>query len=153
MTPLTKFVLFAGFAAAVYGVVAGNLPETIKATAKLPPAAGWEQLDACSPMQSLDGTRELTFLKNYTVKLLEREAKTQRVLGPNKAVGVWAFDEPAKRYFVTLAQQQKSYSLVQPENSEVCILIYGELAAANIGESWFSRTQDVYDDSEAPDRF
>lgn len=152
MGPLARFVLFAGIAVMVYVGIAGNLSETKKATAKLPLAAGWEQLDACSPMQSLDGTRELTFLEDHTVKLLEREAKTQRALGPSKAVGAWAFDEPAKRYFVTFAQQQKSYALVQPENSELCILIYGELAAANIGESWFSRTQDVYDDSEPPDR-
>jgi hypothetical protein len=153
MGPLTKFVLFSGFGVvAVYVVIAGNLREANKAPAKLAAVAGWEQLDACSPMQSLDGTKELTFLADHTVELLEREAKTQRALRPSQAVGGWAYDESAKRYFVTLAQQQKSYTLVQPENSDQCILVYGELAAANMLESWFG-SEDTQGNMDPPDRF
>jgi hypothetical protein len=152
MGSLQKIALFAGFAVAVYAVFSGNLLKTYRATAKLPPAAGWEQLDACSPMQSLDGTKELTFLEDHTVKVVEQEAKTQSALRPSRTAGAWAYDQSTQRYFITLEQQQKSYTLVQPENSEVCILIYGELTAANMRESWFS-TVDIQSDIEPPDRF
>jgi hypothetical protein len=160
MSPLARVVLFAGLAAVVvYAAVKGNLTGTNltgtdKATAKRTAAPGWEQLDACSPMQSLDDTRELTFLEDHTVNLLERETKTKRELGPSKVAGTWAFDESAKRYFVSLAQQQKSYVLIQPDNSELCILLSGEPTAANISESWFGRTlEDMNDDREPPDRY
>jgi hypothetical protein len=152
MTPLGKLILFGAIAVVIYAVVTGNHSEKTKATVKQPPAPGWEQLESCSPMQSLDDTRELAFLEDHTVTLEEKEAKTGKVLTPNALVGTWSFDELAKRYFVTLGQQKKSYALIQPENSEVCILLYGELAAANLSESWFGRTlQDQYDDRDPPD--
>ena len=155
MAPWAKFLLFAGAAIAVYAAVKGSPTETNKAATKRTAVPGWEQLDDCSPMQSLDDTKELTFLKDHTVNLQEREAKTERELGPSKAAGTWAFDESAKRYLVTLAQQQKSYALIQPENSGVCILLSGELAAANMSDSWFGRTpEDTYDDDRDPsDRY
>jgi hypothetical protein len=154
MTPLGKFLLFAGIVGVAYVVFIGDHSETKKGTRKQPPVAGWEQLDACSPMQTLDDTRELTFIEDHTIKLEEREAKTGRALGPSTLAGTWAFEESTHRYFVTLADQQKSYALVQPENSEVCILMNGDLGAANLAESWFGRTlQDLYGDLEPPDRY
>jgi hypothetical protein len=147
MTSFQKFALFAVIALAIYVMSTHDHSETSKTTKKNLPIIGWEQLDACSPMQSLDGTRELTFFEDHTVKLLEREPKTHRALSPPAFAGTWALEPSSKRYLVTLAQQQKSYVLVQPENSEMCILLSGELAAANIGESWFGPTlQDMYSD-------
>jgi hypothetical protein len=157
MKPWIKFLLFAGGACVVYVMVTSGPSKIAKPVPKPPPTPGWMQIDACSPMQSFDGTKEITFREDHTVELLERDSNSQRVLAPSKVAGAWAFDEAARRYFVTLSQQQKSYALVQPENSEVCILLYGELAAANIGESWFAKTaqelQEEFDDRDPPDRY
>jgi hypothetical protein len=152
MRPLVTIVLCAGLGVAAYAAFRSGSPSVeSEVTAKRVSVPGWDQLDTCSPMQSLDDTKELTFLEDHTVNILEREAKTLRELGPSTAAGTWAFDESAERYFVTLSQQRKSYILVHPEDSGVCILASGEIAAANIGESWFSRIAEDADDDHDPD--
>jgi len=141
-------------ACVVYAVFVRDPSDTKDGNTKRTPTPGWEQLDACSPMQSIDDTRELSFLEDRTVTLEAKEAKTGKTITTNTAAGTWSYDSAGKRYLVTLGQQQHSYGLVQPENSEVCILMYGEIAAANLNESWFGRTlADFDDDRERPDPY
>lgn len=152
MTPFAKFVVFTLVAGAVYYAVSAKVQEETRRS-KSPPVAGWKELEACSPMRSLDGTRELTFLKDQSVKLLEREAKTLRALRPSKAAGAWAFEEASKRYLMTLGSGQESYVFVRPEDSEVCILARGELRSSDMSESWYGRTlSDMQGDLTDADR-
>jgi hypothetical protein len=108
MTPLAKFVLFSFIGSAACYAVTAKVPRDTYHSKSLP-VAGWEELDACLPMQSLDGKQALGFSENHTVQLS----------GPNvpgrKTEGVWAFDESDKRYLMTLGSEQKSYVLVRPK--------------------------------------
>jgi hypothetical protein len=155
VTPTGKFILFGLAAAVIYIAVTRNHSENSEGKLKHPPSPpGWEELVGCSPLQSFDDTKELDVFEDHTVTMEVKEAKTGKVLSPRKKAGTWAFDELAKRYFITLGEQQKSYALIQPENSEVCMLIFGEQEAANINETWFGRTlEDQNSDMEPPDRY
>jgi hypothetical protein len=146
MTPFAKFVVLTLIASAAYYAVTAKVPQETKQS-KSSPVLGWEELDACLPMQSLDGRQTLSFSENHTVQLNGANVPGQ------KAEGVWAFDESGKRYLMTLGSEQKSYVLVRPEDSEVCILARGELKSSDMGESWYSRTlSDMQGDLADADR-
>jgi len=146
---MSTWANLAGFsllAVAAYCAVIGSPRQDNSPAAKSETVAGWAELYGCSLMQSLDGTRELVLLQDHTVELREKAASGEQT-------GTWAFDEARKRYFITLGAQEKSYTLVQPEDSEVCILARGEMTSANMEESWYSRTlQDLYGDVSESER-
>ena len=96
-------------------------------------------------MQSLDGKRELILLQDHSAKLRGQGA------GPegDGSVGTWAFDEVSKRYLITFGGEEKLYTIVQPENSEVCILVRGKRTSADMTESWYGRTLEDLQDGAA----
>ena len=146
MTPFAKFAAFTLLAIAAYYTVTGKVPqETLRS--KGPPVAGWEELDACLPMQSLDGGQTLSFSEDHKIQL-----SGANVTG-HETEGVWAFDESGKRYLMTLGSEQKSYVLVRPEDSEVCIFARGDVKSSDMSESWYSRTiSDLQSDMREADR-
>lgn len=73
------------------------------------------------------------------------------------ARGNWTFDEGAKLYRVTFPGLSAAYTLVMAEGVS-CMLIAGDLAAANLRASWFAATShqtmddEVQDDRPYPER-
>jgi hypothetical protein len=54
---------------------------------------------------------------------------------------------------ITLAGEERSYIIVRPENSEVCILVRGDGTSADMSESWYGRTlEDLRDDAAEAER-
>jgi hypothetical protein len=68
--------------------------------------------------------------------------------------GYWRLNEGSKRYTVTFKEENTSYLLVTSEHAPVCMLIKGDIGAADLRESWFSSTavDDDPGDYEMPDR-
>ena len=63
--------------------------------------------------------------------------------------GSWNFDETAKLYTVTLNGEVSSFTIVEPESTGVCMLVTGDLGAADLRSSWFSS---LADDDPGDDR-
>jgi hypothetical protein len=101
-----------------------------------PPDPGWEDLGHCFFTMSFDGTKglSLSYTRQATLydyaKMVGRKEVTVE--------GTWTFDEAAKRYAVTLDGAVTTYSVVAPEQTAVCILVKGDLGAADLRASWFS---------------
>jgi hypothetical protein len=64
--------------------------------------------------------------------------------------GYWRVNEGSKRYTVTLNGENTSYLLVTFERAPVCMLVKGDIGAADLRESWFasSTADDPGDDRE-----
>jgi hypothetical protein len=126
-----KFLLtIAGVMAVVWMVAhktAGTTPT---------PVLGWDGLVPCSYVASLDGAKELMLYENHHVSVYdEKNAKDNTERDKNKTMdGEWSFDEALKRYAITLNGVTTVYSVVQPENSNTCLLVKGELNSANLRE-------------------
>jgi hypothetical protein len=136
----------AGFGALLIGAIV--LWITFKRTDKPLNEAqtlGWRELAPCSDLMSLDGTQQMILSENHVVRFRdERTAKFSRI-------GSWAYDEPSKRYSVTLADQTSTYFIVAPRGTDTCMLIQGDLEAADLGRSWFSSSADDYEDPREDD--
>lgn len=124
--------------------------KTDKARAPIRIVPGWENLISCSYATSLDGTKQLSVSENNRATLYESVALSDKK-GSDKRIsieGTWSFDEISKQYFVALNGETTAYLLVSPERGGVCMLIAGELEAANLRRSWFSFQAD--DDDNDP---
>jgi hypothetical protein len=109
------------------------------------PTLGWSELASCSDLMSLDGTQQMTLSENHVVRFRdERGSKFGRT-------GLWSYDEPSKRYSVTLPDQTSTYFIVAPRGTDTCMLIKGDLEAADLGGSWFSSSAGDYDDPREDD--
>jgi hypothetical protein len=143
-----KFLLtFAGVSAVVWMVAhkpAGTTPT---------PVLGWDGLLPCSYVASLDGAKELMLYENHSVRLYdERNPKDRTERDQNNTIdGEWSFDEALKQYAITLNGVTTVYSVVQPENSNTCLLVKGGLNSANLRESWFSLNLEDLDDTRERD--
>jgi hypothetical protein len=115
---------------------------------------GWEDLISCSYVTSLDGTKQLSISENNRATLYESVALSDKKGGYERISieGTWSFDEISKQYFVALNGETTSYLLVSPERGGVCMLIAGELEAANLRRSWFSFQADEADDNDPGDQ-
>jgi hypothetical protein len=111
---------------------------------------GWQDLISCSYVTSLDGTKQLSISENNRATLYESVALSDKKRGDERisVEGTWSFDEISKQYFVALNGETTAYLLVSPERGGVCMLIAGELEAANLRRSWFSFQAD--DDDNDP---
>ena len=119
----------------------------------LPTVPGWDELARCSYMTSLDGTKELTLSDDHRAAFSDNSrARNQKGEGVN-ILGSWSFDESSKLYSVTLNDETTIYILLSPERSNGCLLIKGDIQAADLRASWFSSTSDDDpDDYEYRDR-
>ena len=106
-----------------------------------PVVAGWEEIDECGSLTSLDGTKTLDLERSHRAKLTEKSS--DEVDNPERKVdGRWSFDAEKDRYTVSLKDTTSEYELVKPEDSSVCILAPGDVSAVNLRGSWFGRIQD-----------
>jgi hypothetical protein len=68
--------------------------------------------------------------------------------------GTWKYDAVSKRYAVVLEGETIMYRLLSIADSDLCILIKGNLRAADLHGSWFSETihadDDMIDDYRGP---
>jgi hypothetical protein len=91
----------------------------------------------CSPLVSIDGTKELHVFDDGMVVLWDETVKDER--GRTLPVeGRWDLDETTKLYAVTLNGAVTMYSLVMPRVGP-CMLVKGDLGAADLRASWFSK--------------
>ena len=106
---------------------------------------GWSELVSCSDLMSLDGIQQMTLSENHVVRFRdERGSKFSKT-------GLWSYDEPSKRYSVTLPDPTSTYVIVAPRGTDTCMLIKGDLEAADRGGSWFSSSANDYDDPREDD--
>jgi hypothetical protein len=109
------------------------------------PTLGWSELAPCSDLMSLDGIQKMTLSENHVVRL--RDKRGSKV----SKTGLWSYDEPSKRYSVTLPDQTSTYFIVAPRGTDTCMLIKGDLEAADLRGSWFSSSEDDFDDPRDDD--
>jgi hypothetical protein len=109
-----------------------------------PAAPGWDGLISCAYSTSLDGTKRLSVSENSHATLYEEHEPLDRKQGDEipPIEGTWSFDESSKRYLVVLNGETTTYVLVNPEGGGMCMLIAGEVEAANLRRSWFSAPND-----------
>ena len=106
---------------------------------------GWSELVSCSDLMSLDGTQQLTLSENHSVRFhYEGSSEVSKT-------GLWSYDEPSNRYSVTLSDQTSTYFIVAPKGTNTCMLIKGNVEAADLRGSWFSSSAEDYDDPREDD--
>ena len=100
----------------------------------------------CFFTMSFDGTKGLSLSYNRQAVLYAYS----KVVGSKELTieGTWTFDEATKRYAVTLDGAVTTYSVVAPEQTAVCMLVKGDLGAADLRASSFSP---VYFDDDGYD--
>jgi hypothetical protein len=116
--------------------------------ASRPVVAGWEDIEECGSLSSFDGTKTIDLERDHKVTLTEKSAdgddKSER-----KSSGTWSFDEDNERYTVSLADKSLEYTLVKPEESNVCIFTPSDdVGAVNLRESWFGRIEEKDDEED-----
>jgi hypothetical protein len=114
-----------------------------------PPVPGWERLSSCESTTSFDEKKSLELTKDHKASLTTKTGEDDKEIITN---GDWNFDETSKRYAVTVDGATTVYSIVVLKN--ICMLIKGNVAAADLSASWFSPLYDDeprYDDVERPD--
>jgi hypothetical protein len=97
----------------------------------------------CSLTTSLDGSRVLFLSDNHRASFEDHSPLKEGEDGKGRFVdGEWSYDEASKKYTVTLNGAATTYSLVKISDSNICMLIKGELGAADLRASWFSSGSD-----------
>jgi hypothetical protein len=143
-------VLVTGIAIAacvLYFVFSRSEPTPVQARIPAPP--GWNELEACDTMRSIDGTREAELYDDHRVvlwdfsPLKEGEPETRK---PGETT--WSYDADAKRYSILIGGRTELYSLITLGEPGICILLKGDRDAANLNESWFATriADDDYED-------
>jgi hypothetical protein len=102
----------------------------------LPSASGWDDLGTCAAAISFDGNKKLTLSHDQQVELWDHSLRNKTDPDRDVMKGNWRYDRGSKRYLITLRAQTAAYRLIRPPGS--CVLLKGELAAANLEESWFA---------------
>jgi hypothetical protein len=144
-------VLIAGaLAAAVYVIYFRPSPDAVRST-RLPENPGWDDLSPCSDASSLDGTMGLGLLSDGRATLYDNTPiKGSETTEDHTTNGAWHFDELSRRYSITFKGASTDYLVVSSEQTKICMLIKGDLGAADLRASWFSGASD--DEPPADDR-
>jgi hypothetical protein len=109
---------------------------------------GWDILIPCSTVISLNGRQEMSFFDTGRVTLLRDDDSA----GSKNVDGEWHLDTASGRIVVALpGSSSTDYAVVSPEQSNSCVLVRGEIGAADLTASWFSAPDDVDDDRD-PER-
>jgi hypothetical protein len=144
-----------GIAVGIYWMFFSGPSTDLARTTTAPAVAGWDELGACSSVASLDGMKQLSFLPNGGANFSDDSPQKDGDATKDRSInGYWRLNEGSKRYTVTLKGENESYLLVTSEHAPVCILIKGDIGAADLRESWFSSpvVDDDPGDYEMPDR-
>jgi hypothetical protein len=125
------------------------------AKTELPPAApGWEELGDCVSARSFDGNKSLRLLDDGKASLGDTPIDNPKESERRQSSGAWKYDPVSNRYAVVLNGETIMYRLVSLTNSNLCMLVKGDLRAADLHGSWFSETiqadDDMIDDYRGP---
>jgi hypothetical protein len=114
---------------------------------------GWDDLIPCSDMVSFDGTKTLTLYEDHRTSVYYKDPLKEPKEGERGVTveGTWSFDEISKRYSVTLNGLTTDYLMLSPEDVSTCMLIKGDLEAADLRGSWFSKSDEPESDEPEPD--
>jgi hypothetical protein len=106
-----------------------------------PSPPGWETLLDCAFTTSLDGKKERNLFEDQSAVFYDKTTKDGG--GKYRTIdGTWSFDQAVKRFVVTLDGIDTTYSVVLPEGAGICMLIKGDVGAADLTASWFSSGSD-----------
>jgi hypothetical protein len=103
-----------------------------------------EWLDSCSPFETLDGQRMLTFsVADHSVVATEAvgDEKAEGALSaahPQKAEGTWVVEEETHRVDVEIGGTKENYTLLVSFSKDQCILVSGSLSGADLTKSLFA---------------
>lgn len=115
-----------------------------------PLVPGWEDLGRCIFTMSFDGMKELALSDNHQAVLYDL-SKKEYWESPT-IEGTWSFDETTHRYALALNDVVTTYSVVAPrsavtsDETVACVLVKGDLGAADMRASWFSPVIDDHGD-------
>jgi hypothetical protein len=99
---------------------------------------GFEELVPCAFLTSIDSTKSLYLSGHHEARL-----SVTMDNGTNWATGTWALvDDDDHTYTVSIDGVDTTYTLVSAPEGEGCMLVAGDLAAADLTKSWFSSLQD-----------
>jgi hypothetical protein len=124
-------------AAGIYVMFIRSKTDDAATIATHPSPPGWDDLVPCSDTVSFDGTKNLALLDDRRAILRAEKGND----GKDQIVeGLWSFDENSKRYAVTLDGMTTTYSIASLPSASagICMLIVGDLTAADLRASWFS---------------
>jgi hypothetical protein len=139
-TILWSVVFFAAILGAI--IYRANFRADQPAAESVPAPPGWDELVQCTETVSFDGKRQLALLGDNSAELTEDDKDGH----PHVTFGKWAFDPSSQKYSTTFNNSTDSYSLFSKDDVLTCILVKGDLASANLLESWFSAR-----DEDGPD--
>jgi hypothetical protein len=95
---------------------------------------GFYDLVDCTYMVSFDGAKELDLFANQRAVFYDKSVKEN---GKYRTVeGNWTFYEATKLYSVILNGEVTTYAIAK--TTDICILVKGDLGAADLRGSWFS---------------
>lgn len=118
--------------------------------ARDPGIHGWKELGSCTITISLDTARGLTLDKFGVATLGDSSLPPSDKRAVKR--GSWRYDDDLKRYLVTFDAVEVDYLLASAPGIETCILVKGDLSAADLTQSWFS-TPEEGDPRDEPPRF
>jgi hypothetical protein len=113
---------------------------------------GWDDLVPCSDMVSFDGMKALTLHDDHRASFYNKDPLKAPKEGEHDvtAEGTWSFDETSNRYSVTLNGLTTDYLMLSPEDVSTCMLIKGDLEAADLRGSWFAKSDEPENDEPEP---
>jgi len=133
---ILALICLVGAGGGLYYWTFGRGENAEQAAAQPPWSPGFYELLDCQFTTSLDGTKEMNLYENHVAVMYDKTIKEN---GKFRAVnGGWTFDEATKLYAVTLNGEVTIYSIVKPEGVGACMLVKGDISAADLRSSWFS---------------
>ncbi len=110
-----------------------------------PLETGWFDLSSCAVTRSFDGTKWLSLSDDRSAEL--RESKKSEEGKDRLSKGEWRYDEATTQYAITINGKTTSYSLFSTDDINTCMLFKGDIASADLRESWFTTmgSPDEYD--------
>ena len=105
-----------------------------------PPASpGWDELNDCTDVSSIDDKKSLTLSRDGTARLGDSSGQDHMVWHD----GNWSLDDASiHTYTVNVIGAEGTYTPVSPINGQGCILAWGSDSEANLRLSWYSVPQD-----------
>jgi hypothetical protein len=100
--------------------------------------AGWSELQDCTETSSFDGKSFLALTVDQSAELTETATSKDGKDDIHVTFGQWNYDPASKKYAITFNGKTKNYVALSMDDVATCILVSGELASANLLESWFS---------------
>jgi hypothetical protein len=146
-------MLYLAFASDFLGFVFSG--RDVAAPPQKPAVPGWNDLEPCAFLTSLDDKKNLALTEEQGVELVESDLDENGVATENRLLqGRWSYDATSKRYSVTLDGDTTTYTLLSRGDPTTCILVKGDLGTADLRASWFSfpSTDDTPDSEMQDDR-